>query len=85
MAGDDVRLGLDAERARSVHHAGDSASELGLDDYDLDLVGRGAVDTSDLGHLLELVQNVDREAFAQEDDEGVPGSDRACILDRERS
>src|SRR5512146_1732318 len=79
----DVLVGLDAERHLAVDDADDAAAELGLRDQDLEPVRRGAEDPADLRHQLQLVEHVDREALADEDDEDVPGRDRERVRDRQ--
>ena len=79
----DVLLGLDAEGYSTIDDAEDSAPLRGLGEHDLHRIGGRTEDPAHLRYLLDLVEHVDREALAQEDDEAVPGPDRLRVVNGE--
>src|SRR5512143_646028 len=76
----DVSRPLDALGPHAVDDPQDGPALIRLGHDDLGRVGRGAVDAADLGHGLDRVQDVDREAAGHEDQERVAGAERQGVL-----
>src|SRR6266487_4867487 len=78
----DVLLGLGPERAATIHHAENASSLICLGDHDLHGVGGGAVDVAHLADHLDLVEDADGKALAEQDHKAVPRGHLPSCSDR---
>lgn len=81
MAPLDALFVFHAQRAAAVDDAKNAAALGGFRDDDLDGIGRGAEDAGDFGDFLDAGEQVDGEAFAEKDKEGVARADQLRVGD----
>ena len=72
---------FDAEGAAAIDNAEDAAALLGFGEDDLDRVGGGTEEGDDFGDFLDPPEDVDGEAVAHDDDEGVASGNGLCVGD----
>ncbi len=73
LAGRNILLRYNTIRGKTVHHAENSTSLLGLRDQHLRGIGAGAKNATDFRHVLNRFEHIDRENILHKNNETVSG------------